>query len=157
MDGDWWEILGLPFSATKNDVSKARRRLQLKVRADKGGCTELSALVNLAADSLLAMRLFPSRNYCLWFEALRKRRADGRQLLSEQAVRQQIAAAVTRTARDTAHNDCVKLCHRRSAGHSRELRLSKSTGVAFPSVKKRIHKFRSQGLRLKIRALIYAV
>lgn len=110
VDGDWWDILGLPFSATKNGVSKARRRLQLKVRADKGGCTELSALVILAADSLLAVRLYPSWSDCLWLEALRKRRADGRQLLAEQAVRQHTAAAVIRTARDTAHNDCVNLC-----------------------------------------------
>ena len=36
-DGDFWYILGLPFSATKNDVHKARRQLQLRAHADKGG------------------------------------------------------------------------------------------------------------------------
>ena len=57
VDGDFWYILGLPFSATTHDVCKARRLLQLKAHADNGGDTEMSALINAAADELLARSL----------------------------------------------------------------------------------------------------
>ena len=56
-DGDFWLVLGVPFSATKHDVCKARRQLQLRAHADKGGDPEMSALINAAADELLARSL----------------------------------------------------------------------------------------------------
>ena len=56
-DGDFWLVLGLPFSATQNDVRKARRQLQLGAHADKNGDPDMSALINAAADELLARSL----------------------------------------------------------------------------------------------------
>ena len=56
-DGDFWLVLGLPFSATTNDVCKARRQLQLRDHADKSGDPEMSALIIASADELLARSL----------------------------------------------------------------------------------------------------
>eukprot|EP00969_Alexandrium_andersonii_P291736 12893992-Alexandrium_andersonii.AAC.1 len=51
--GAWHAILGLPRSASADDIRKARRRLQLSCHEDKGGSGELSQLINRAADVLL--------------------------------------------------------------------------------------------------------
>ena len=66
--GAWHLILGLPRSATERDVQKARRELQRQTHQDKGGNPELSALINKAADELLA-QLRP-------FDKLRRQRQD---------------------------------------------------------------------------------
>ena len=51
--GRWHSILGLRPGASADEVRKARRRLQLTAHTDKGGSTELSQLINQAADELL--------------------------------------------------------------------------------------------------------
>ena len=49
----WHAVLGLKPGASADEVRKARRRLQLTAHTDKGGCLELSQLINRAADELL--------------------------------------------------------------------------------------------------------
>ena len=59
--GAWYLILGVPASANAAQITKARRKLQMKHHQDKcGGETplrcahEMSALINRAADEMLA-------------------------------------------------------------------------------------------------------
>ena len=49
----WHSILGLRPGASADEIRKARRRLQLTAHTDKGGSTELSQIINQAADELL--------------------------------------------------------------------------------------------------------
>ena len=51
--GRWRSVLGLRPGASADEVRKARRRLQFTAHTDKGGSTELSQLINQAADELL--------------------------------------------------------------------------------------------------------
>ena len=51
--GDWHFILGLARGATVAQIQKARRQLQRGAHEDKGGSSELSTLINVAADNLL--------------------------------------------------------------------------------------------------------
>ena len=51
--GAWYLILGVPASATAAQITKARRKMQMKHHEDKCGNHEMSALVNRAADEML--------------------------------------------------------------------------------------------------------
>ncbi len=51
--GRWHAVLGLQPGASADEVRKARRHQQRTAHTDKGGCTELSQLINQAADELL--------------------------------------------------------------------------------------------------------
>lgn len=47
-----YEILGLPTSATKEDVIKAHKRLMQRIHPDRGGSDYLAAKINAAKDQL---------------------------------------------------------------------------------------------------------
>jgi DnaJ-class molecular chaperone len=47
-----YEILGLPPSATKDDVIKAHKRLMQRIHPDRGGSDYLAAKINAAKDQL---------------------------------------------------------------------------------------------------------
>jgi DnaJ-like protein len=49
----WWEILGVPQSATRSEIVGAHKRLALKVHPDAGGTTSEMAALNAARDEAL--------------------------------------------------------------------------------------------------------
>ena len=165
--GDFWYILGLPFSATKHDVSRARRHLQLRFHADKGGDPDMSALINTAADELFTKRLPLCRGDQVILEIKRTRWRERLDHLAREEQRRQETMRrraqmqeewrqFRRAIRDAAHADTVRLCHRRGARQGRELKLSHSAGIAFHQLRYRIVKLQAQGRNAKARALVYA-
>jgi curved DNA-binding protein CbpA len=54
--GRWHAVLGLQPGASADEIRKARRLEQRTAHTDKGGSTELSQLINQAADKLLERR-----------------------------------------------------------------------------------------------------
>ena len=156
VDGDFWLVLGLPFSATKNDVHRARRQLQLQFHADKGGDPEMSAQINAAADELLARSLPLCWSEQAILEIKRARRRETLERLAREEEIRQECIRHARMLRDTAHEDTVRLCHRRGARQVRELKLSQSAGNAFREIRYRIVKLQAQGRNAKARALVYA-
>ena len=96
--GKWHSILRLPLNATTEQIRQARRRLQLSAHTDKGGCAEMSQLINQAADELL------SRRPEIWFQQQQARaqeEAEERRIQAEEEERRRHArptSVVRRTA-----------------------------------------------------------
>lgn len=165
--GALWRILGLPSTATKHDVCKARRQLQPRAHADKGGDPDLSALTNAAADELLARRRPLRLSEQAVFELDCKRRQDRLERLAREEQRRQETTILrelmdkydmqfVHTLRDAAQVNTVRLCHTSGAREVSELKLLQSAGIARRVLRHRIDQLHSQGRKVKARALAYA-
>ena len=163
--GDWLSILGLHADCSERDIHRARRELQRSAHQDRGGCPELSMLINIAADNALAS-LNPAARWhreaqdCkeelqrsredqqrrekeLW-----RRREEGRRIMEERREAQRIHSLA----------EVVRIAHCRGSSKRAVAYLSAHAGLAFPAARERVHTLRKQpGGRARAHALIYAV
>ena len=127
----------------------------------------MSALINTSADELLAKRLPPCWSHQAILEIKRARILDTMERLAMEEQRRQETLRCRaqmqeewrqfwRELRDTAHEDTVRLCHRRDARRGRDLKLSHSVGIAFRKLRFRINNLQTQGRSANARALVYA-
>ena len=164
--GDWLSILGLPASCSERDIHRARRELQRSAHQDRGGCPELSMLINMAADNALAIRN-PAASWQREAhdrkeelqrsheearqrreEELRRRREEGRRILKERRQAQ----------RTHSLSEMVRVAHCRGSSKRAVAYLSMHAGRAFPAAKKRVQALRKQrNGAARAHALVYAV
>ncbi len=159
---DWHLILGLSPPFAERDVQKARRELQRHAHQDKGGNPELSALINKAADELLARMRPLERPRRQEQERREEREEEQRRVEAERQKRVdeywQKAHRAQLERRARSHNDAVWLAASRGSGKRKTAYLSIHAGIAFPTIRKRMWKLheRHEG-SVRARALSYAV
>ena len=164
--GEWLSILGLPPSCSEHDVHRARREMQRYAHQDRGGCPELSTIINMAADNVLAIldpaasrprgeqdrkdELQRSREETRQRreEELRRRREKERRILEEQRQAQ------------CAHSlsEMVRVAHQRGGSKRAVAYLSMHAGRAFPAARRRVQALcKQKGGAARAHALVYAV
>ena len=168
--GNWLLILRLPPSCSEHDIHRARRELQRSAHQDRGGCPELSTLINMAAD--LAVR-DPA---CRWRrkqqdceDELRRRREDARQYREQQRLQQEEEFCrraeqrnkrlleKERIERNRAHKDTVRQVGWRRTRCKGPAYLGELAGKAFPVIKRRMQKLQQTGKQSAAQALAFAV
>ena len=158
--GEWWRVLGLLSGAQVADVQRARRRLQRNAHTDKGGCQELSALINNAADIMLEGLTTAGRSAQQkhleaerHLEAARCREAERRQEAERRTLEQkyQRNQQKLQSFHNSARQSALK-----GSGQRNALRLGMFTALAFPNVKRRLGVLRSRKDGRAIKALTYA-
>jgi hypothetical protein len=180
--GDWHFVLGLARGATVAQIQKARRQLQKGAHEDKGGSSELSTLINVAADNLLhsqtqkaswdtqedydtlMRKMNEEHKQRRWEEDLRKDQEDQRRregdLRKRQQDEQQRWEEDLRKRKADGLENAIRLSSRRGAGFRSRLLLSTHTGNAFPAVQTRLwglYQMRAKtGAKTAYRSLIYA-
>ena len=149
--GRWHSVLGLQPGASADDIRKARRLEQRTAHTDKGGCTELSQLINQAADELLQRRPALARPTGEWWEELfrqaeeefeerrrnleeeaRKRMEQQRR---EQEEYQHRIQEIRRNERARAHKNTVRRVGYRRTRSKGLAYLGELAGKAFPVIK----------------------
>ena len=162
--GDWLSILGLPASCSERDIHRARRDLKRSAHEDRGGCPELSKLINMAADNALAIRNPAAscqrkahdckeelqRHQEAWRqkqEEIRQRREEGRRIMEEQRQAQRIHSL----------SEMVRVALCRGSSKRVVAHLSMHAGRAFPAVKKRVNALCKHRNKARAYALVYAV
>ena len=162
--GDWLSILGLPASCSERDIHRARRELQRSAHEDRGGCPEMSTLINMAADNALANRNPAAscqrkahdckeefqRHQEAWQqkqEELQQRREEGRRIMEEQRQAQHIHSL----------SEMVRVAHVRGSSKRVVAYFSTHAGRAFPAAKKRVNALRKQRNKARAHAVVYAV
>ena len=163
--GAWYLILGVPASANAAQITKARRKLQMKHHQDKcGGETplrcahEMSALINRAADEMLAsnpdvIRQRAETNARQEREEL-ERRARERKIEEEEMITRY--AKERELAREGYRNEALQKASVRGASVRSRLCLSRSTNLAFPRLSIRLMVLRDKRHGQKARCLVYA-
>ena len=170
--GNWPLILRLPPSCSEHDIHRARRELQRSAHQDRGGCPELSTLINMAADNALAVR-DPA---CRWRrkqqdceDELRRRREDARQYREQQRLQQEEEFCrraeqrnkrlleKERIERNRAHKDTVRQVGWRRTRCKGPAYLGELAGKAFPVIKRRMQKLQQTGKQTAAQALAFAV
>ena len=170
--GNWLLILRLPPSCSEHDIHRARRELQRSAHQDRGGCPELSTLINMAADNALAV-LDPA---CRWRrkqqdceDELRRRREDARQYREQQRLQQEEEFCrraeqrnkrlleKERIERNRAHKDTVRQVGWRRTRCKGAAYLGELAGKAFPLIKRKMHKLQQTGKQTAAQALAFAV
>ena len=161
--GAWHFILGLARGATVAQIQKARRQLQREAHVDKGGSSELSTLINVAADNLLQPQTWDaSRNTQDDYDtSMRKMQADqerrnAQKRQEDQRRWEERYREEQRKRKADGLVNAMRLSSRRGAGLRSRLLLSDFTGDAFPTVRKRLQKLRRARARTASRALVYA-
>ena len=176
--GRWHAVLGIRPGAHADEIRKARRRLQLTAHVDKGGCAELSQLINQAADELLARcpkPRAPTREGegGEWWEELarqaeeefEKRRRNMEEEVRERKEKQRREQEeywrgfqeIRRRERARAHEDTVRCVGHRRTRCKGPAYLGELAGRAFPVIKCRIRKLQDTGNHHRAQALAYAV
>jgi hypothetical protein len=172
--GRWHSVLGLQPGASADDIRKARRLEQRTAHTDKGGCTELSQLINQAADELLKCysdALAPPTGE--WWEEfvrqsdeeIEKRRRNMEeevrkrmeQQRREQEERWNRIQELRRDQRALAHKNTVRRVGHRRTRCKGLAYLGELAGKAFPAIKYRIRKLQDAGKHHRAQALAYAV
>ena len=170
--GRWHSVLGLQSGASADDIRKARRLEQRTAHTDKGGCTELSQLINQAADELLQRcpALPPTSDW--WEELIRqaekeieeKRRnleEEARKHMEQQRREQEEyrhrIQEIRRNERARAHKNTVRRVGYRRTRCKGLAYLGELAGKAFPVIKRRILKMQAAGNHHGAQALAYVV
>ena len=170
--GNWFSILRLPPSCSERDIQRARRELQRHAHQDRGGCPELSTLINMAADNALAI-LNPAykwrreRQDCE--DELRRRCEDAWQHREQQRLQREEEIhrraeesnrrflEKERIDRNRAHKDTVRQVGWRRTRCKGPAYLGELAGKAFPVIKRRMHKLQQTGKQTAAQALAFAV
>jgi len=164
---DWWSILGVSRSASRAEIEKRRRCLQKEYHTDRGGNHDMSAMINLAADSLLANS---EQKRCREEE---DRKEEEHQMRKEEEERQERLreerARLVQAMEEQTRRDLEEEVGRQTAALSKALRLStrgnnnrqsvnlgKFVGAAFPNVSRRLAKLHSLKKYTSSRALAFA-
>jgi len=152
--GYWYAILGLPQSASADDIRRARRRLQLRCHEDKGGSGGLSQIINRAADVLL--------------ERCPEVRAKKAQARAQEKAEEQARRAREREERarrlEQERQEQRRLDHKRALAEAsarggrfrKGVYLSWSTGHVFQRLRFKIDGLQGRHAFAKARCLAYA-
>ena len=176
--GRWHAVLGIRPGPHADEIRKARRRPQLTAHVDKGGCAELSQLINQAADELLARcpkPRAPTREGegGEWWEELarqaegefEKRRRNVEEEVRERKEKQRREQEecwrgiqeIHRRERARAHEDTVRRVGHRRTRCKGPAYLGELAGKAFLAIRRRIRKLQETGKHHRAQALAYAV
>ena len=102
--GAWHKILQIEPHSNAAQIEKARRTLQRSAHPDKGGSTELSQLINKAADTLISRTTQTDNEsrFAEWFEWLRQEDAARAEAKAAEAKAAEAKAAVAKAAEEKA-------------------------------------------------------
>ena len=167
--GKWHSILRLPLNATTEQIRQARRRLQLSAHTDKGGCAEMSQLINQATDELLSRRpeIWAKQQWTRAQEAAEERRKQAEEEEAAAAQRrldakrreeerQQRCEEHIRKTRAENHRIAMKSAAMRGARRRSKVYLSVNTGIAFRTLRRKVERLQCQRGYERARLLAYA-